>query len=96
MNRETERTPGGGLSRRAFLVQTGAAAALLKGGLRLPLAFAQEPVPGKELLGVRPGRPLNLETPLRELTSWLTSTDRFFVRNNYAHIFDLKGERTRR
>ena len=62
MNRETERTPGGGLSRRAFLVQTGAAAALLKGGLRLPLAFAQEPVPGKELLGVRPGRPQSGDT----------------------------------
>ena len=83
MNRETEMTPGGGLSRRAFLVQTGAAAALLKGGLRVPLAFAQEPVPGKERLVVRSERPLNLETPLRELTSWLTPTDRFFVRNNY-------------
>lgn len=83
MSRRAGTEGGEGLSRRTFLVQAGAVAALMKGGLRLPEAFAQDPVPGKEKLIVRSGRPVNLETPLGELTSWLTPSDRFFVRNNY-------------
>jgi DMSO/TMAO reductase YedYZ molybdopterin-dependent catalytic subunit len=32
---------------------------------------------------VRSSRPINLETPLKELTSYYTPTELFFVRNNY-------------
>ena len=65
-----------------FVVQVGTAAALL--GARLPAhAQAPTPVPGKEKLIVRSPRPINLETPLRELTADVTPTDLFFVRNNY-------------
>jgi DMSO/TMAO reductase YedYZ molybdopterin-dependent catalytic subunit len=72
----------GNLPRRAFVIQLGAAATLLASG---PSTRAQTPapVPGKDRLIVRSPRPLNLETPLRELTSPLTPHDLFFVRNNY-------------
>lgn len=74
-----------GVSRRAFIIHMGTAAALLK--VRTP-AFAQAPaatptIPGKEKLIIRSPRPLNLETPLKELTSEITPAELFFVRNNY-------------
>ena len=72
------------VSRRAFVVQVGAAAALLGTGLparaQAP-APGPGPIPGKEKLIVRSPRPINLETPLRELTADVTPTDLFFVRN---------------
>ena len=74
------------LSRRAFVVQVGAAATLLGAGLPARAqtgAAAPSPVPGKEKLIVRSPRPINLETPLRELTTDVTPNDLFFVRNNY-------------
>ena len=91
------------VSRRAFVVQVGAAAALLGAGLP---ARAQAPVPvpgpvpGKEKLIVRSPRPINLETPLQELTADVTPTDLFFVRNNYdgpvmdpaAYVLTVDGE----
>lgn len=74
-----------GVSRRAFIIHMGTAAALLKVGAP---AFAQTPapvptIPGKEGLIVRSPRPINLETPLKELTSEITPQELFFVRNNY-------------
>jgi DMSO/TMAO reductase YedYZ molybdopterin-dependent catalytic subunit len=72
------------ISRRAFVIQVGAAATLLAGATP---ALAQTPAPapiaGKEKLIVRSPRPINLETPLRELTSDLTPYELHFVRNNY-------------
>jgi len=73
-------------SRRAFLIETGAAAmgAMLRGP-----ASAQQPppppppVPGKERLIVRSARPVNLEARLGDLTAYHTSEATFFVRNNY-------------
>jgi DMSO/TMAO reductase YedYZ molybdopterin-dependent catalytic subunit len=62
----------------------GAAAALLSSEWRV---LAQQPspapFPGKEKLIVRSPRPINLETPLRELTSDITPNELFFVRTNY-------------
>jgi DMSO/TMAO reductase YedYZ molybdopterin-dependent catalytic subunit len=72
------------LSRRGFLISTGVT--LLAGGP--PPAGAQTSpappasVPGKETLTVRSSRPINLETPLAELTSYHTPDRLFFVRNN--------------
>jgi sulfite oxidase len=70
-------------SRRAFLFHLGATAALLgaPGSLRAQPAAA--PIAGKERLIVRSPRPINLETPLRELTTDVTPYELFFVRNNY-------------
>jgi DMSO/TMAO reductase YedYZ molybdopterin-dependent catalytic subunit len=96
---DQSRASDGSVSRRAFVVQVGAAAALL--GARLPAhAQAPTPVPGKEKLIVRSPRPINLETPLRELTADVTPTDLFFVRNNYdgpvidpaAYVLTVDGE----
>jgi sulfite oxidase len=70
------------VSRRAFVVQIGAAAAVLGAGLP-GRAQTPTPIPGKDKLIVRSPRPINLETPLRELTSDVTPNDLFFVRNNY-------------
>jgi DMSO/TMAO reductase YedYZ molybdopterin-dependent catalytic subunit len=90
------------ISRRAFVVRVGAAAALL-GAVpaqgQTPAA-PPPPVPGKERLIVRSPRPINLETPLRELTRDVTPTDLFFVRNNYdgpvidpaAYVLAVDGE----
>src|SRR5687767_4057512 len=72
-----------GLSRRAFIVHVGAAAALLRAGTPATAQSASPPVPGKERLIVRSPRPVNLETPLRELGNEVTPVDLFFVRNNY-------------
>ncbi|HSE96056.1 MAG TPA: molybdopterin-dependent oxidoreductase, partial [Methylomirabilota bacterium] len=73
-----------GLSRRAFVIQVGAAATLLGASDRAARGqTAPAPVPGKDKLIVRSPRPINLETPLAELGAEVTPTDVFFVRNNY-------------
>jgi DMSO/TMAO reductase YedYZ molybdopterin-dependent catalytic subunit len=71
------------LSRRAFVIHLGAAAALLGGAAPALGQTPPAPVPGKERLIVRSPRPINLEAPLRELTADVTPTPLFFVRNNY-------------
>lgn len=76
------------LSRRAFVIQVGAAATVLGAagpvrGQTGSASPAPPPVPGKEKLIVRSPRPLNLETPLGELTAEVTPAELFFVRNNY-------------
>ncbi|MBI1846290.1 MAG: sulfite oxidase [Candidatus Rokubacteria bacterium] len=69
------------LCRRRFLVATGAAGVTALLGRP---AGAQAPaVPGKEALIVRSLRPVNLETPIDRLTTYLTGPDVLFVRNNY-------------
>jgi sulfite oxidase len=78
--RERARPVPPDLSRRAFVIQLGAAATLLGAS---PPAVAQAPIPGKERLIVRSPRPINLETPLRELAAEVTPNELFFVRNNY-------------
>jgi DMSO/TMAO reductase YedYZ molybdopterin-dependent catalytic subunit len=89
-----------GLSRRAFIVHVGAAAPLLTSGSP---ALSQSPptaVPGKERLIVRSPRPVNLETPLKELTSEVTPVELFYVRNNYdgpeidsaQYVLKVQGE----
>ncbi|MGH7356865.1 MAG: sulfite oxidase [Candidatus Rokuibacteriota bacterium] len=74
------------VSRRGFLIATGAAAA--GAVLRSPASAQQPPappppVPGKERLIVRSGRPVNLEARLADLTTYETPEATFFVRNNY-------------
>jgi DMSO/TMAO reductase YedYZ molybdopterin-dependent catalytic subunit len=71
------------LSRRAFVIHVGAAAALLATRAPLSAQTPPAPIPGKERLIVRSPRPINLEAPLRELTTDVTPYDLFFVRNNY-------------
>src|SRR5882724_7194925 len=70
------------VTRRGFLIATGAAVAT--SALRPRPTGAQPPaaIPGKDKLIVRSPRPVNLETPLRELTAYHTPDDVFFVRNN--------------
>lgn len=73
----------GTLTRRAFVIHMGAAAALL-GGCAPQLAQAPlPPLPPKSKLIVRSPRPLNLEAPLAELSGELTPYEAFYVRNNY-------------
>jgi DMSO/TMAO reductase YedYZ molybdopterin-dependent catalytic subunit len=73
------------LTRRGFLIATGAvvAAGALRPGPVAAQTTAPTPVAGKEKLIVRSPRPVNLETPLRELSAYHTPGDVFFVRNNY-------------
>src|SRR2546427_10734214 len=73
------------LTRRGFLLATGTAVAVTALGPRPAGAQTPPPapIPGKEKLIVRSPRPVNLETPLRELTAYHTPADVFFVRNNY-------------
>lgn len=74
------------LSRRDFVALGGTAVALAAAGSGP--AWAQAPVTppppprGKEKLIVRSSRPVNLETPLPELTAYHTPDEVFFVRNN--------------
>ena len=71
------------LSRRGFLIATGAALAttgVRPAGAQAP---APPPVPGKEKLIVRSARPVNLEARLGDLTDYHTPDSVFFVRNNY-------------
>jgi len=89
----------GQVTRRGFLILTGAIAA--SGGLRpLHVSAQQAPasppppasplVPGKEKLIVRTPKPINLETPLAQLTSYHTPEDLFYVRNNSdSPVIDL-------
>ncbi|HZV95909.1 MAG TPA: sulfite oxidase [Candidatus Nitrosocosmicus sp.] len=71
------------ITRRAFVIHVGAAAALLGGAVPSSAQTPPAPVAGKEKLIVRSPRPINLETPLRDLSAEITPTDLFFVRNNY-------------
>ena len=71
------------LTRRAFVIHVGAAAALLGRGVPSAAQTSPAPVPGKDKLIVRSPRPINLETPLKDLGSEITPIDLFFVRNNY-------------
>lgn len=74
------------LLRRDFVALGAAAVAAGIAGSRR--AWAQVPVTppppprGKEKLIVRSSRPVNLETPLHELTTYHTPEQLFFVRNN--------------
>jgi sulfite oxidase len=72
-----------GMTRRGFLIATGATVAAA--GLRPPRAAAEAPasVPGKEKLIVRSPRPVNLEARLHDLTAYHTPEEVFYVRNNY-------------
>ncbi len=74
--------PDAVISRRAFVIQLGAAATLFGGAPALAQAPAA-PITGKEKLIVRSPRPINLETPLKELGNPITPHELFFVRNNY-------------
>lgn len=67
-------TSDAGISRRTFVIHMGAAAALLGVGVPARAQAPPAPIPGKEKLIVRSPRPINLETPLKELTSDLTRT----------------------
>jgi sulfite oxidase len=69
------------LTRRGFVIATGAAGAVALVGQ--PAAAQPAAVPGKAGLIVRSLRPINLETPLERLTSYLTGADVLFVRDNY-------------
>ena len=71
------------LTRRGFLIATGAAVTASALGARGAGAQPPAAIPGKEKLIVRSPRPVNLETPLHELTAYHTPHDLFFVRDNY-------------
>ena len=74
------------LSRRGFLIATGAVVAattLRPTGTAAQAPPAPPPVPGKEKLIVRSARPINLEARLADLTDYHTPERVFFVRNNY-------------
>ena len=71
------------LTRRAFVIHVGAAAALLGRVVPSAAQTSAAPVAGKDKLIVRSPRPINLETPLKDLGADITPTDLFFVRNNY-------------
>jgi sulfite oxidase len=83
MAHPTELAGQSGLSRRTFVIQMGTATAMLSTWVPALAQTPPAPVPGKEKLIVRSPRPLNAETPLKELTSEVTPYDLFFVRNNY-------------
>jgi sulfite oxidase len=72
----------GRVSRRGFLITTGAG--IVASVLRPATAGAQTPppVPGKDKLIVRSPRPINLEARVADLTTYHTPEDTFFVRNN--------------
>ena len=72
-----------GITRRAFVIHVGAAAALLGSAIPPSAQTAPAPVAGKDKLIVRSPRPINLETQLKDLSAEVTPTDLFFVRNNY-------------
>ena len=89
-----------GVTRRAFVIHMGAAAALLGGAAPAPAQTAPAPMAGKEKLIVRSPRPINLETPLGQLGADITPTELFFVRNNYdgpeidsaQYVLKVQGE----
>ena len=70
------------ITRRGFLIASGAAVGLLRAS-GAPAQQPPAPVPGKEKLIVRSPRPANLEARLGDLTAYHTPEDVFFVRNNY-------------
>ena len=80
-SRARERTEA--ITRRAFVIQVGAAAAVLGAGAPVLAQTGAPRVAGKEKLIVRSPRPLNLEAPLAELTGEITPYELFYVRNNY-------------
>lgn len=74
-------------SRRSFLATVGQIGAVIGLTQLLPMnglrSFAQE-IKGKVAnLIVRSKKPLDLETPVSMLTSWLTPTDMFYVRSHF-------------
>jgi DMSO/TMAO reductase YedYZ molybdopterin-dependent catalytic subunit len=74
----------GDLSRRGFVIATGALVAAAGLGARPATAQAPPvPIPGKERLIVRSPRPVNLEARLSDLTTYHTPEAGFYVRNNY-------------
>jgi DMSO/TMAO reductase YedYZ molybdopterin-dependent catalytic subunit len=74
--------PSRGVTRRGFLIVSGAAAMALP-GLAAAQSQAPAPFPGKERLIVRSSRPVNLETKLGDFTAQHTPEELFYVRNNY-------------
>lgn len=83
-DRDAQANPREVLSRRGFMIVAGTAALAARArpaGAQAP-APPPPPIPGKEKLTVRSSRPINLETPLAELTSYDTPDALFFVRNN--------------
>src|SRR3989442_9904017 len=77
----------GTMTRRGFLIITGAAVSVAlqprRAAATQQAAPPAPPVPGKERLIVRSPRPINLETGLADLTSYHTPEGLFFLRNNY-------------
>jgi DMSO/TMAO reductase YedYZ molybdopterin-dependent catalytic subunit len=71
------------IDRRRFIVLTGAALLMSNADAQAQTP-TPAPIPGKEKLIIRSSRPINLETPLAELTSYHTPEGTFFVRNNMA------------
>ena len=71
------------VTRRAFVIHVGATVALFARVVPSHAQAGPAPVAGKEKLIVRSPRPINLETPLKDLSADLTPPDLFFVRNNY-------------
>jgi len=75
-------------SRRDFVKSlSGAAFLALAGrtGLRATAADSNEIIPGKEGMIVRSRRFLDLETPVEFMSTWITPTPHFYVRN---HMFE--------
>jgi sulfite oxidase len=72
------------MTRRGFMIATGGTllSARARPASGQAPAAPPPPIPGKEKLMVRSSRPINLETPLAELTSYYTPDAIFFVRNN--------------
>ncbi|MGH7332789.1 MAG: sulfite oxidase [Candidatus Rokuibacteriota bacterium] len=72
------------ITRRGFMIATGVTVLAAGASSATGQAPATPPpvIPGKEKLIVRSSRPINLETPLAELTSYDTPDGIFFVRNN--------------
>ena len=69
-----------GLSRRAFMQRSSAAAAMLLAPFRIDCS--QPDIPGKSELRILNNRPLNAEALPHQLDPAITPTEYFFVRNN--------------
>lgn len=69
--------PGPGPNRRAFLAGTAASASLVQAAVS-SVSAADDP----DAMILRSSRPLDLETPIHQLDSYLTPIDRLFVRSH--------------